>query len=302
MVKHANLHTCESALYYQEDRQIIAQECEFEFFYNISVPPNVPDGGDEIVLVNVRPQKNLKCLTQIQNSLPQGNYIKTNRSVLCHCSIEGHNSCISSDIGSCYNSPNPPTFEYTQNIAFLETFKQISLKIPNMKDNVKIFTDFINTNETLMRPPVPYPVSLNESNFNGHISNLKDLSKKFKHHIDMIPITPNHSRKLKRIIDGYIEEHSRMSVTQTKVTLTASVITIGLLVPYVIWLTMKYNKLHQMVKALSVGGIPLAHAQTVETTDTVTCQNTWISFIFFLVSALALLLYLYRTFQKPDLM
>ena len=103
-------------------------------------------------------------------------------------------------------------------------------------------------------------MSLNESNFDGHIINLKDLFKKFKHHIDMIPITPNHSRKFKRIIDECIEEHSRMSVTQTKVTLTASVVTIGLLVLYVIWLTMTYNKLHQMVKALSVGGLPLAHA------------------------------------------
>ena len=88
MVKHSSIHTCESALFYEADDTVIGNQCVFGFYYNIIVPPSVLDGGKEIVLANMNKGKTLKCHNQIQNPLPGGYYIKTDRFILCHCSIE----------------------------------------------------------------------------------------------------------------------------------------------------------------------------------------------------------------------
>ena len=59
MVKHADLHTCESALFYDRDKAVVYTLCNFEFFLNKSVIPSVLDGGESMVLANLSPDKSL---------------------------------------------------------------------------------------------------------------------------------------------------------------------------------------------------------------------------------------------------
>ena len=49
LVKHKTKHSCESALFYNLDSELIRQNCKFKFYYNTSVIPSVLDGGSEIV-------------------------------------------------------------------------------------------------------------------------------------------------------------------------------------------------------------------------------------------------------------
>ena len=53
VVKHSNMHTCESALFYDVNSNIIEDKCDFDFYYNLTIRPCVLDGGNEIVLVNM---------------------------------------------------------------------------------------------------------------------------------------------------------------------------------------------------------------------------------------------------------
>ena len=96
--------------------------------YNLTIPPSVLDRGNEIVLANMFGKKNLPCKNQIQNPLPEGTYVKTNRSLLCHCSIENGGTYIPPDIGACYKSPRMPTFECTRNIAFFNAYNEMRKK------------------------------------------------------------------------------------------------------------------------------------------------------------------------------
>ena len=55
MVKHADLHTCESALFYDRVKAVVDTVCNFEFFLNKSVIPSVLDGGVEYGIGKPKP-------------------------------------------------------------------------------------------------------------------------------------------------------------------------------------------------------------------------------------------------------
>ena len=119
MAKHANLLTCESALFYKSSSAHISEVCEFEFCLNKTVIPSVLDGGDEIGLANLDPDKYVTCDKQIRYKLDGPSYMLTNRSLLCGCTVKSSLSFIPQDIGSCANQSALPSFHYTTNLAFL---------------------------------------------------------------------------------------------------------------------------------------------------------------------------------------
>ena len=50
VVRHKSRHSCKSAIYFDLDKEIIKQNCEFKFYYNkTDVMPTVLDGGNEII-------------------------------------------------------------------------------------------------------------------------------------------------------------------------------------------------------------------------------------------------------------
>ena len=53
VVRHKSRYSCKSAIYFDLDKEIIKQNCQFTFSYNkIDVIPTVLDGGNEIILAN----------------------------------------------------------------------------------------------------------------------------------------------------------------------------------------------------------------------------------------------------------
>ena len=170
MVKHANLHTCESALFYERDKTVIDTVCNFEFFLNKSVIPSVLDGGDNMVLANLSPEKSLNCDKQIQNKLPGNSYMLTNRSLLCHCSVQNGLSFIPQDIGSCNNETVLPTFQYTTNLAFMGAYKVMR----HLGDNTSSSFPPANLSEhTAQTVPKPFPLDLNSTSVQEKIQRLQ---------------------------------------------------------------------------------------------------------------------------------
>ena len=69
VVKHKTSNSCESAIYFNLDIDIIKENCDFKFYYNKNdIIPTVLDGGDEIVLANWPNNKHIICNTN--NDIP----------------------------------------------------------------------------------------------------------------------------------------------------------------------------------------------------------------------------------------
>ena len=62
MVKHKSKYSCESAIYFDLDPEIIKESCKFTFYYHkTDINPTVRDGGNEIILGNSPNNKHIIC-------------------------------------------------------------------------------------------------------------------------------------------------------------------------------------------------------------------------------------------------
>ena len=62
MVKHKIKYSCESAIYFDLDTEIIEENCDFQhYFNNTEVKPAVRDEGHEIILANWPNNKHVIC-------------------------------------------------------------------------------------------------------------------------------------------------------------------------------------------------------------------------------------------------
>ena len=107
VVKHKTSYSCESAIYFNSDTNIIKENCDFRFYYNkTDIIPIVLDGGKEIILANWPNDKQIIYTTN--NDIPvkilSHPYVLVNRSVLCNCSIEADNHYLLESLAACDNS------------------------------------------------------------------------------------------------------------------------------------------------------------------------------------------------------
>ena len=94
VVKHKSSYSCESAIYFNLNMDIIKENCNFRFYYNkMDTIPTVLDGGNEIILTNWPNDKHIICTinNDIPVKIPSHPYVLVNRSVLCNCSRESDN-------------------------------------------------------------------------------------------------------------------------------------------------------------------------------------------------------------------
>ena len=69
VVRHKTIHSCESAIYFDLDTEIIKQNCKFLFYYNkTDITSTVLDGGNGIILANWPTDKHIIC--SINNDIP----------------------------------------------------------------------------------------------------------------------------------------------------------------------------------------------------------------------------------------
>ena len=132
VVKHKTSYSCESAIYFNLDTDIIKEICNFRFYYNkTDITPTVLDGGNEIILANWPNDKHIISTTN--NNIPvkilSHPYVLVNRSVLCNCGIETDNHYLLESLAAC-DIRNPKlTMYFMINMAFANYFTE-SLQVP----------------------------------------------------------------------------------------------------------------------------------------------------------------------------
>ena len=50
LIKHKTKHSCESAIFYNLTADVVYSVCQFDYFYNTTVPPSILDGGSNILI------------------------------------------------------------------------------------------------------------------------------------------------------------------------------------------------------------------------------------------------------------
>ena len=121
VVKHKTSYSCESAIYFNLNSNIIKENCNFKFYYNkTDIIPTALDGGKEIILANWPNNKHIICTTN--NDIPvkilSHPYLLVNRSVLCNCSIEADNHYLLESLAICDNRNSKLITYFTINTAF----------------------------------------------------------------------------------------------------------------------------------------------------------------------------------------
>ena len=123
LVKHKTKLSCESAIFYNLTRDLILENCNFRYFYNITVLPSILDGGSHILLANMLNPKRLICTYDqgLAKPLPTSSYALVSRDILCYCHLQIGLTYILKSIASCTKT-TIPTLEYTVNLAFMDYF------------------------------------------------------------------------------------------------------------------------------------------------------------------------------------
>ena len=123
LVKHKTKLSCESAIFYNLARDVILENCNFRYFYNITVLPSILDGGSHILLANMLNPKRLICTYDqgLAKPLPTSSYTLVSRDILCYCHLQIGLTYILKSIASCTKT-TIPTLEYTVNLAFMDYF------------------------------------------------------------------------------------------------------------------------------------------------------------------------------------
>ena len=119
IVKHVKSLGCASTLLLGLDSDRVMEHCKFNFYYNISVPPSVLDGGNKILLANIDTNKETKCHKAEGLPVPmqKQNYAVLDRSILCTCMLDMNMNFLLRDLNSCQDQNSHSTLSAVRCLA-----------------------------------------------------------------------------------------------------------------------------------------------------------------------------------------
>ena len=172
VVRHKSIHRCESAIYFDFDKEIIKQNCDFKFYYNkTDITLTVLDGGNEIILANWPNDKHIICTinNDIQIEILSHPYILVNRSILCNCGIEAEINFLLESLAKCHDANTNLVMYFTINTACTNYIDQF-----NLTEELKFP---ILTNKTTSEYMLP--IFLNNSRFDYPLFNAPQMLKEY---------------------------------------------------------------------------------------------------------------------------
>ena len=127
VVKSKTRYSCASAIYFNLESNVIKENCEFLYYYNITdIKPTVLDGGFQIILANCPNYRKIMCLhnNNILINIPSHPYILMNRSILCNCDVEAKSNFLLESLAACKGSETKTDLKmyFTINLAFMNCF------------------------------------------------------------------------------------------------------------------------------------------------------------------------------------
>ena len=189
VVRHKSIQSCESAIYFDLDTDIIKKNCDFIFYYNKSdITLTVLNGGNEIILANWPNDKHIICT--INNDLPieilSHPYVLVNRSILCNCGIEAENNFLLESLATCQDSNTKLKMYFTVNSTFTNYLNKFNL-------TEELYIPILTNNSTL---EVTLPIFLYKSTFDDTLLStpptLKEYIAQYKYDQEIFDLKERH--------------------------------------------------------------------------------------------------------------
>ena len=144
LVKHKTKHSCESAIFCNLTADVVYSVCQFDYYYNTTVPPSILDGGSNILLANMLSPKRLICMQDSPMAwpLPSHPYVLVNRSILCNCHLQTGLNYLLKSLSSCDSGPIF-TMYFTVNSAFQNFMSEFGLSDSPTIDGKLLLWEYI---------------------------------------------------------------------------------------------------------------------------------------------------------------
>ena len=146
--KQGNEHTCESAIYTNQNVKMIQQKCTIEYYPKLDPDPNILDAGNYLLLGNFPLPWNYFCKQkdEIPTPISGSSYVIIKKRNLCQCSLSAGSWYLEANIAYCAEDPDNPntqlTLYYTVNMATVIYQFQEKLKTEGITD-LTLFTEQI---------------------------------------------------------------------------------------------------------------------------------------------------------------
>ena len=117
---------------------IIIENCELNFLFNMTPKAPILDAGDTLLLSNLDKPHYLHCIkhNNIPISIPVYEYTAVNRSLSCDCHLQGGNKFLHKSLAFCpYADKINRNINFTINVAF--TY-QLQMILPEAKHSEEL--------------------------------------------------------------------------------------------------------------------------------------------------------------------
>ena len=151
LLKKCTEHTCMSAIYYDQESEIKANQCKTIVTFDNTSESKILDAGNVLILLNLQKPWTIACkdisrMFEIEYST----YPIFNRSELCECSLTAGNYLLSQTDTNCRDMPEVGDGYFTTYYAF----NKIILDIVTVKFNIQV-DDGTITQSTLLPDDIP---------------------------------------------------------------------------------------------------------------------------------------------------
>ena len=283
VVKHRSQHSCESAIYFDSNDEIVKENCEFQYYFNkTDVNPSVLDGGHEIILANWPKSKYVVCKDNHEYpiKIPRHPYVLLKRSVLCNCDIHAEEHSLLESIAACPGKQSDMTIYYTVNTAFMHYWDKFEeqLELPSMHVNYNWTTN----QQTL-------PISLHAP-FNNKLltapQTLKNMIQQYKQ-----------KTHTKEAPDHKAEDNFFDNIAIDVFLFIAAIISM-LAVIAIIHVTCKHAKLKTLLTGMTFQPVQQTEALMTDTISPQHCTAQWYAIAALTLTIILFIVYICLNTQK----
>ena len=307
LIKHKTKHSCESAIFYNLTADVVYSVCQFDYFYNTTVPPSILDGGSNILLANMLSPKRLICMkdSPMARPLPSHPYVLVTRSISCNCHLQTGLNYLLKSLSFC-ESGAFFTMYFTINSAFQHFMSEFGLSdSPNpdgrLLSQEHIFDIFLNdTSKPSIHPNTSMPI-LPLDPPDTLLELFQSISSRphTSPNSPFFPIVWHTSMK----IPNYPRKGSFLFSTAAHIVYFCTVCILTCMLAPQIYLACKHKKLQTLVTAMTLQRLPITEAMSAfeipqNEEAKLICQDSWVSIAVTLITILGIAVYVYRVCNK----
>ena len=151
LLKKRTEHTCMSAIYYDQESKIKANQCKTIVTFDNTLESKILDAGNILILLNLQKPWTIACKDVSKVfEIEYSTYRILNRSELCECSLTAGNYLLSQTDTNCRDMPEARDGYFTTYYAF----NKIILDIITVKFDIQV-DDRTITQSTLLHDDIP---------------------------------------------------------------------------------------------------------------------------------------------------